>query len=48
MVCFFTLCLYIDGNWKEIVVDDFIPCHKINKHPIFCNTINKDYGWYAI
>lgn len=43
-----TLKLYIKGTWKEIIIDDYLPCFAINRHPIFANTKKWQLGWYII
>lgn len=48
MICFFTIKIYDKGVWKEIVVDDFIPCLKSNHNPIFATCSNREYGWLAL
>jgi hypothetical protein len=39
-ILFITLKLYEKGRWKELIIDDFMPCYKINGHPIFANAKN--------
>lgn len=38
--------LYYDGNWKEILVDDYIPCLK--NQPLLCTNFNEDIGWFIL
>lgn len=47
-VSFFTMKLYIEGFWQEQVIDDYIPCFKINKLPIFSNTEDNEIGWMVL
>ena len=42
---FFTLKLYKNGYWKEIIIDDYLPCNKITRIPIFSNIKERQMGW---
>jgi len=34
---YYEICLKIDGLWNVVILDDFIPCSKRSKRPIFAN-----------
>lgn len=43
---YFILKLYSDGNWKEIVIDDYIPCLK--DQPLLSTNFKGDIGWLIL
>lgn len=47
-VCYLTLKLYINGKWREIVIDDYIPCLRVTREPLFANTDDNELGWLAL
>ncbi|KRX01213.1 hypothetical protein PPERSA_05613 [Pseudocohnilembus persalinus] len=49
MIRFMTIKLFFDGQWREIVIDDFMPCLKIHKNSVFGNVSPFfEYGWFAV
>ena len=34
---YYELCLKLDGEWQVVIVDDYIPCSKTTRKPIFAN-----------
>jgi len=40
------LKLYVDGGWKEIFVDDYIPCSK--NQTLFSTNFKDDIGWLVL
>lgn len=47
-VGYLVLKLYIDGCWKEIVIDDIFPFLEDGNESIFSTSFNKDIGWIAL
>jgi hypothetical protein len=47
-VCFFTTRMYLNGTWQEFVIDDYIPCNKSTRMPIFANTSTHEIGWLVV
>lgn len=45
-VGYFILKLYCDGIWKEIVIDDYIPCLK--DLPLLSTNFKGDIGWLIL
>ncbi len=40
--------LYICGEWTEVIIDDYIPCYKSTRMPIFANSDKQELGWIVI
>ena len=43
----YSLTFYVDGIPREVIVDDFLPCYKVNSQPIFSKPKGKEL-WVLI
>lgn len=43
----YCVALCLNGMWEEVVVDDYFPCHKVNKTPAF-NSSKKNEIWVML
>ena len=39
---YYEVCFKIDGEWNVIIVDDYFPCSKTTKKPLFANPNNNE------
>lgn len=44
----YTVTLFIDGQSKDIVVDDLLPCHPESGLPLFASSLTEGELWICI
>lgn len=45
---FYFVKLFVENEWKEIVLDDLIPVFKSNQMPVFSNSASNDLAWVLV
>ena len=39
---YYEIIMNLNGEWNVVIIDDFIPCNKITKKPLFCKSNNSE------